>query len=366
MKVHPGLICFFFLSLQDGNIGFISAQTYYHTVPEGGQAELECPSSSASSRKFFCTETCKQEDILIDTEEVSAQSGRYSIGPRKGQTSSGDVFVNISNVTKSDSGRYRCGVGRFLSSATYVKTEIIVVDALLNEDRRETHTLYAKNGGNIKVACFFSSLFFTVRRAFLCRGEECFVLTTKTDDDTGQSGRHTIRYVKFNTGASVYVSISQLNRSDSGRYRCGLERSGFLDLDREFKVNVTDESPTAEPNSVTSTSVPTNEHAASTESTEQSGTSTTDILLYAGLTGVALVVLFSLALLIFCRRKFWKPKGRGDRDSLNMEIPTYENHPSVSAPEDSIYQSLDTATRDQDQTYSTLRHKTHDAAGTQA
>ncbi|XP_034534792.1 polymeric immunoglobulin receptor-like isoform X2 [Notolabrus celidotus] len=346
MKVHPGLICFFFLSLQDGNIGFISAQTYYHTVPEGGQAELECPSSSASSRKFFCTETCKQEDILIDTEEVSAQSGRYSIGPRKGQTSSGDVFVNISNVTKSDSGRYRCGVGRFLSSATYVKTEIIVVDALLNEDRRETHTLYAKNGGNIKVACFFSSLFFTVRRAFLCRGEECFVLTTKTDDDTGQSGRHTIRYVKFNTGASVYVSISQLNRSDSGRYRCGLERSGFLDLDREFKVNVTDESPT--------------------ESTEQSGTSTTDILLYAGLTGVALVVLFSLALLIFCRRKFWKPKGRGDRDSLNMEIPTYENHPSVSAPEDSIYQSLDTATRDQDQTYSTLRHKTHDAAGTQA
>lgn len=38
----------------------------------------------------------------------------------------------------------------------------------------------------------------------------------------------------------VFVSIAQLNRSDSGRYRCGLERSLLPDAHKDFDINVTE------------------------------------------------------------------------------------------------------------------------------
>ncbi|XP_074538445.1 polymeric immunoglobulin receptor-like [Halichoeres trimaculatus] len=302
MNLHHGLICFFLLSLQDGNPGFLNAETFYQTVAEGGHAELECPSSLASTRKFLCKESCRQTDILIETEAVSAQSGRFSIEwRRRGQSLSGDVFVNMSQLTKSDSGRYRCGVGGSVSSAKYDDFEITVVDALLDEDRRETLTLYPRVTGNITVACHFYSSFKTVTDAFLC-GSNCLVLPTLRTEGTYQNGRLTVRYIKFTTGGAVYVSISQLTKSDSGHYSCGFRRSGSSHLKRTFEVDVTDETSTSVP-----TPTPLSKDAGAPETTEQPATSTTDILLYVGGTLVALVALLSVALLIFCRRKSSKP-----------------------------------------------------------
>nr|XP_029131629.1 uncharacterized protein LOC114918092 isoform X1 [Labrus bergylta]XP_029131630.1 uncharacterized protein LOC114918092 isoform X1 [Labrus bergylta] len=309
MEVHHTVIFFFFLSLQDENFGVISAEAVdFYTVFVGENVEVGCSTSQETTRKFFCREECRQEDIIIQTSGVSAQEDRFSIEwKRRQQTRSGDVSVKISQLTKSDSGRYRCGLGSSLSPASYTDIEIIVVDTRLEGNRREP--VRATTGGNFTAACFFFSTF-DFRSAFFCK-DRCLDNLIETTDKTVQTGRYSIRYVQFETGGAVYVSISQLTQSDSGRYKCGLTRN---DLEHTFKVFVADVPTTPKRNLIPSTSVPLaattpSNHGAETPiPTKQSGTTTTEMLLYAGLTLVALVVLLSLVTIIFCRRKSSKPK----------------------------------------------------------
>ncbi|XP_060914329.1 uncharacterized protein LOC132990218 [Labrus mixtus] len=315
MEVYHTVIFFFFLSLQDENFGVISAEAVtFYIVLEGENVEVGCSTSEETTIKFFCREECSLKDVIIQTPRVSAQEGRFSIEwKQRPQTRSGDVSVKVSQLTKSDSGRYRCGLGSSLSSASYTDIEIIVVDARLEGNRREA--VRATTGGSFTAACSFPvSSIFGLRSAFFCK-DECLFMLIESVDKTKQSGRYSIRYVQFPTGGSVYVSISQLTPSDSGRYRCGLTRNAFRDLERTFEVFVADVSTTPKHNLIPSTSVPSaattpSKHVAVTPiPTEQSGTTTTtEMLLYAGLTLVALVVLLSLITIIFCRRKFSKPK----------------------------------------------------------
>ncbi|XP_038577612.1 uncharacterized protein LOC119905013 isoform X6 [Micropterus salmoides] len=120
MKVRHTLICFFFLSLQDGNTGLTNAQiTSVHTGTEGGDIRVGCSFSSYGTSMFFCKRECKPEDILIHTTGVRDQRGRYSITYEGGE----NVVVSITQLTKSDSGLYSCGLG-----GSNIKFEIIVVD----------------------------------------------------------------------------------------------------------------------------------------------------------------------------------------------------------------------------------------------
>ncbi|XP_051280386.1 uncharacterized protein LOC127376942 isoform X2 [Dicentrarchus labrax] len=108
MKVCHTLICFFFLSLRDGNIRLINAEILVHTGSEGGNFTVKCSFSSSGRRKIFCKRKCKGKDILIETNEDRAQSGRYSIEYKERTDGSALLYVSITNLTKSDSGRYRC------------------------------------------------------------------------------------------------------------------------------------------------------------------------------------------------------------------------------------------------------------------
>ena len=60
--------------------------------------------------QFFCKEECKEEGVLIETTNKTAQRGRYTI--EYSETYRGEylVSVTITNVTKSDSGLYRIGL----------------------------------------------------------------------------------------------------------------------------------------------------------------------------------------------------------------------------------------------------------------
>uniref|UniRef100_A0A3B4XDR5 Immunoglobulin V-set domain-containing protein n=1 Tax=Seriola lalandi dorsalis TaxID=1841481 RepID=A0A3B4XDR5_SERLL len=64
--------------------------------------------------------------ILIETTNNRARSGRYKMEYKEGSLNGGDLFVTIKQLTKSDSGRYRCRLGTSLSS--YDDLEIIVTD----------------------------------------------------------------------------------------------------------------------------------------------------------------------------------------------------------------------------------------------
>ncbi|XP_051280278.1 uncharacterized protein LOC127376922 isoform X2 [Dicentrarchus labrax] len=142
MKVCHTLICFFFLSLWDGNIRLINAEILVRTGSEGGNITVKCSFSFSGSRKIFCKRECEGKDILIETNENRAQSGRYSIEYKEGFYPKYLTLLNVSitNLTKSDSGRYRCWLDRTLIDSTE-DFELRVEDApTASKPKRKTTT----------------------------------------------------------------------------------------------------------------------------------------------------------------------------------------------------------------------------------
>ena len=86
-----------------------------------------CFDSVNITRKFFCKDECnKEEDILVETEENTAQNDRYIIEYFEG--SPYGLYVTITQLKKSDTGWYRCGYGRASSPDSSETFEIFVVD----------------------------------------------------------------------------------------------------------------------------------------------------------------------------------------------------------------------------------------------
>ncbi|XP_044066041.1 uncharacterized protein LOC122882587 isoform X2 [Siniperca chuatsi] len=131
MNVGHTLTCFFFLTLRDGNTGLINAEIPVHTGTEGGNITVGCSFYLSGVRKIFCKDECEGKDILVETTGDRAQSGRYSIEYIEGTFPliSTLLYVSITKLTKSDSGRYRCSLDRFLIPDSSEEFEIRVTDA---------------------------------------------------------------------------------------------------------------------------------------------------------------------------------------------------------------------------------------------
>ncbi|XP_034056942.1 polymeric immunoglobulin receptor-like [Gymnodraco acuticeps] len=304
MEVSHTLICFFFLfSLQDGSTGLVSARLPVYSGIEGDDVRFKCSFPSYRSRKFFCKEPCRQKDILIETTDAPAQRGRYSSDDKDG-----GFFVTISQLTKSDSGRYRCAAVTSLTEALYEDIEIIVVDAMLDGGPSAEKTIDARTGGNITVRC---NIIHYRADKYFCK-EECkkgdnLVETISKSDQ--ENGRYRIRYTQIiPTGYFLYVSIDQLTQSDSGWYRCGLGRPDSKDLYERFRLIVTDALTT------------------SPKTTEQPET-TKGVILYVFLTLVVLVIVSSLSVLVFCRKRICKDK-EPHVETLCASAPEAEDDPS--------------------------------------
>ncbi|XP_029994480.1 uncharacterized protein LOC115422342 isoform X2 [Sphaeramia orbicularis] len=111
MKICHSLI-FFFLTLQDGNIGLISAKIPVFKKTEGETIILKCPfewSLFDTGKKIFCRNECEKGDVLVETSVMYKETGRYSI--RKGSSDT-ELYVTIRQLKESDSGLYRCVLDR--------------------------------------------------------------------------------------------------------------------------------------------------------------------------------------------------------------------------------------------------------------
>ncbi|XP_062283414.1 uncharacterized protein LOC133987937 [Scomber scombrus] len=126
MKVYHTLICFFFFMLQDGNIGLINAEIHIHTKIEGQSITVQCNFTTTGDRRYFCKDEC--EEKILEMDGVSAQRGRYSMRYETTHTRS-RLDVTITHLTKSDSGRYGCGLDKYAVIDPYQEFEIIVTDA---------------------------------------------------------------------------------------------------------------------------------------------------------------------------------------------------------------------------------------------
>ncbi|XP_019204980.1 uncharacterized protein LOC109196134 isoform X2 [Oreochromis niloticus] len=175
--------------------------------------------------------------------------------------------------------------------------------------------------------CFF--FLYSGGHKYFCRGEcEGNNILLQTYDVRAQLGRYIIEY----SSGVLYVSITQLTKSDSGRYRCYL--SGSF---RDFEVTVTDAA-------IPSASLPL---TTTTELSERP--TSTGVLLYGIICLLTFLILSSLAVLIICiKMTNTGLRTRGNSEGTNMEDVHYENCTPGSTREDSTYQSLHPAARDQD------------------
>ncbi|XP_024865535.1 uncharacterized protein LOC108245779 isoform X2 [Kryptolebias marmoratus] len=231
-------VCFFLLSLQVGNSTTEDEVIQFYSKP-GEDFTVKCSFDSPGRWKIFCRENCDGGNLLIKTDQKTAQRGRYGTEyDDESFLSSAGLSVRISAVTRSDSGLYRCGLGDSSSSASFKVFRLFVADALLKGS--SDHHLYKPAGSSLTVGCSFK---FSGQRKSFCRGEcEGDKILVETDGDRGQRGRCRIGYREGRFPVSstfVYVTIEQLTRSDSGQYRCYLDRflkDGFID----FRVTVID------------------------------------------------------------------------------------------------------------------------------
>ncbi|XP_042265110.1 polymeric immunoglobulin receptor-like [Thunnus maccoyii] len=239
-------------SLQDGNTGLVNAINLFAGA-EGGSGSIICSLTSSGSTKFFCKGECKEEDILIKTDDVTAQSGRYSIRYEDGSSGRRTVTVTFTQLTKSDSGRYRCGLGGSSAPDAYTDFDITVIDGTMraNFTKGCLNTVY----GSRKFFCKDE-----------CKKEEDILV--ETEENRAQNGRYSIEYTQ-GSAFGLYVTITQLKKSDTGRYRCGYGRASSPDSSNTFQIFVVDAPTTSKPN-WTLRPFPTSVPSASTPTTTQS------------------------------------------------------------------------------------------------
>ncbi|XP_033981444.1 uncharacterized protein LOC117478551 [Trematomus bernacchii] len=258
------------------------------------------------------------------------------------------IEAGSSSLTKSDSGRYRCGADTSLTRTSYEYIEIIVVNAMLDGDPSAEKTIDARTGGNIAVQCYFTRY---RAKKYVCK-EECkkgdnLVETTWKSDQ--ENGRYSIRYTPIFSTYFLYVSINQLTQSDSGWYRCGLGRTSSNDPYQRFRLIVTDGllcaciflftalttfPPSSSVSSASSTTTNQSESStttpASPKTTEHPET-TKGVVLYVFLTLVVLVIMSSLCVLVFCRKRICKDKGEEPEPHVETQCasaPEAEDDPS--------------------------------------
>ncbi|XP_030278817.1 uncharacterized protein LOC115584971 [Sparus aurata] len=279
MNIHHVLF-FCFMSALCGDTGLVSAKLNIYTGAEGGRGSITCYISKPKNIKFFCKEECKAEGILIKTEDVRGQNGRFSIEYKRESSGRGVLTVTITNLTKSDSGQYRSGLGTDLVPDKYCDFDIRVSDELPDGN---THFFSTDiEGENITLPCLDDV---QSKQKFLCK-DECKTegdIIIETDVNRAQSGRYSIEYREGST-FGLYVIITNASQSDTGWYKCGYGRA--LSPDSSNTVPVLVIGDPSKPNRTPppfSTSVP-SASTPTTQSLNLSSTSFTTLSSFPGKT----------------------------------------------------------------------------------
>ncbi|XP_044206476.1 cell wall protein RTB1-like isoform X4 [Thunnus albacares] len=287
----------------DDNIHFTRAGTV------GGDMTYPCIDSVNLSRKFFCKDECKkEEDILVETEENRAHNGRYSIEYREGSTYG--LYVTITQLKKSDTGRYRCGYGRASSPDSSETFSIFVVDVPSASTPPTTQSSIS------------SSRSFTPSSSFPETTEQFTAPTTSKPN-------RTLRPFPTSVPSASTPTTTQSLISSSGSFT---PSSSFPETTEQFTDSYVPQLGYFLPPAVI-------------------------MLVVVVLLAVVLLLLYKLK----TKRGNFDLNTRGTSDSRNIVVTFYnnlsfsnENRPPVSSCEDNIHQSLDPDSSDPDQNYSAL------------
>ncbi|XP_040007863.1 uncharacterized protein LOC120803462 isoform X2 [Xiphias gladius] len=251
MNVHHLLFFGSLSALCGGDSGLVRAKLNIYTGAEGGNGTLNCYLTLPGSRKFLCKGECKGENILIKTDDVRANNGRFSLEYRNKSAERGIVSVTFTHLTKTDSGWYRCGLGTSLVPDSYTDFDIRVSDEPLGKSgflRTDTE------GENVTYPCMHAD---KRSRMFFCKGE-CTKeedILIETDQTRAQNGRYGLKYQERSV-FGLYLTITRVAKSDTGRYRCGYGRALSPESYYVFSIVIVD-APTKPTKGQPATTAPT-------------------------------------------------------------------------------------------------------------
>ncbi|XP_057685700.1 polymeric immunoglobulin receptor-like [Corythoichthys intestinalis] len=321
------LLCIF-SAMNEGSVGLVT-----YRAMEGKTATIMWRFPT-SGKKYFCKDDCKDNNTLVETYGVSVEKGRHSI-----KYKDGNLYALITNLNRADSGRYRIGVGSLQQADSYKDFQIQVLQ--VQKDGHAANWLHIPvhtepSGGTLEVTCPFLESQYV---KFLCKGH-CLDghILIRTTENTAQVGRYSVNFRK-EVSMKLFllvVTISHLDKSDSGRYSCGLGQSLRSASIQEFDVSVT--------------GGPSLNSTSASEPRMYSPEETETVLVWPLILFGFLVFLFAAIVLLLLIK--WKRKANSAGQAI-------EFNPRENVQEDTVYQSIDSSARVVDQAYCALNPAQH-------
>ncbi|CAI5659838.1 unnamed protein product [Oreochromis niloticus] len=341
IKIRMKILHFLFFCFLSDAAALVMAKHNIWSAAEGLNGTLNCNLYLSGSTKFFCKEKCERaEDILIKTDGSTAQSGRYSIKYEDGSPGRGIVSVTFTHMIKSDSGLYRCALGRPSAPDSYYDFAVRVSNDL---GKRVGFYRSEPEGENMTLGC--SNIGYRQRKFFCknqCKNEGEILIDTT--NDKAVSGRYSTEYRPQST-FGLYVTITQLTKSDTGRYSCGYGNPLSPDSYYSLNVLVIDDSNPLISTPFITTQISFNPPTSTPQGTTQSESVTAGVsthgpdsswllVVRASLDGVLLMAVF---LMLFYISKTRRNFGLNTRENdTNMELSVeYENWDPASKHEES-------------------------------
>ncbi|XP_024147853.1 uncharacterized protein LOC112158643 [Oryzias melastigma] len=196
---------------------------------------------------------------------------------------------------------------------------------------------------------------------YLCR-EECKTnILIQTNSSTAQRGRYSISY---HDGA-LKITISRLQVSDSGRYRCGVGCPSLPDsyeelveirVEKAKRADKRSQQPNMRTCGQTRDLGLTTFSSSTTKTDVELPTAENTLIIAASWSVLAVVLLMCFLFLFFKLMTKLRAHGlkKNTEETDNMFV-TYENWAPFSGYEDSTYQSLDPLSMDEVSVYFTLK-----------
>uniref|UniRef100_UPI0037E6FD38 polymeric immunoglobulin receptor-like n=1 Tax=Semicossyphus pulcher TaxID=241346 RepID=UPI0037E6FD38 len=208
----------------------IAADVTHFFGYEGKTVNFSCPyeDNYESYEKYLCKDNCRNEDVLIKTEE--ANKPKYSIYDDQMKR----IFsVTISDLSVNDAGQYWCMVSTFGKDiAAEVKLEV-KTDSCCDQ----TTTVQSYEEDSVSLSCLYESEDENNRK-YICRGKQpstCLQQALITSDNN-INGKFTLTDDKATR--KFTVKITSLTRRDSGSYLCGVQRNNGLDVFSAVELEV--------------------------------------------------------------------------------------------------------------------------------
>ncbi|NWU07705.1 PIGR protein, partial [Cephalopterus ornatus] len=243
-----------------------------------GSVTVLCPSGDTQSagKRFWCKVGRTSCILLADSSGYVGRRyhGRIFITPRE---SSGAFKVLINDLTKEDSGLYRCGVESLngWDSPQEVALQVTTASALPRRPKFFSGTV----GGSLSFQCHYDPKG-SYEKKYLCRWEEgsCSLLLD-TDGFVHESYKGRVQTTSSDPDHGTFtVVMSQLREEDSGWYWCRAN-SGHTEHTSSVKLHIQKEICSSEdPETTTPVKSTSSSPAASSTPTQRSITGPVNVV----------------------------------------------------------------------------------------